>query len=317
MPNESASLQHQQKIVVVMPALNEEGAIGETISELRKVLRPYNYEIVVVDGYSKDRTVERAKEQSAIVVYQMGSGYGDALSTGFLYGIGRLDATVFLVLDPDGTYDGNDAPKLIEPVVNGEADYVAGRRTYDANVMRAANRIGNWTISWTTRHLLKIPLHDSQTGMFCFRAYLVGETDFRTKGWAMNTEMLKLATEMGMIIKEVPVSYHPRIGKTKLGLVSGSLANAAVIVRMMRDMEPLLMFGCAAIFFVILGVLAGASVAIDWYRTGTGTHVGIAILSALSVIVGIQLMAFGLLSDMIKEVRRKSRPRQELFFRTA
>jgi dolichol-phosphate mannosyltransferase len=312
----SVIVPQKPKVVVVMPALNEEGGVS-TIGELKKTLKHCTHEVLVVDGYSKDRTVAESKRQGAVVIYQMGKGYGDALFTGFLYGLEHLHATIFLVMDADGSYDVRDAPELIEPLLRREADYVTGRRKYDSKAMRDTNRLGNWVISFVTRHLLRIPVHDSQTGMFAFRSYLVEGTDFRTRGWAINTEMLKLAAEMEMVITEVPVHYHSRVGDSKLGLVSGTLANLAVIFRMMRDTEPLLMFGSAAILFVAFGALTGSSVVAEWFLTGTETHVGTAILAALSVIVGIQLMAFGLLSDMIKQVRRKTRPRDELFFKIA
>jgi len=306
-----------EKIVVVIPALNEESGIVSTLREVKQALAVYPSETLVVDGRSTDNTVKIAKDQGALVVYQIGVGYGDALLTGFMFGLQHLGATILLTLDADGTYDVQGAPKLIEPILSGDADYVVGRRVIDRKAMGLMNRLGNWAISWMTRRLLRIPLRDSQTGMFAFRSYLVEETDFRTKGWAVNTEMLKQAVEMEMTIKEVSVPYRARVGDSKLRLISGGVANLVVILRMMRDAEPIILFGLVAVGCILLGLVAGASVVIEWILTGTETHVGTAVLSALSVIVGIQLLAFGLLADMIKQLRRKTRPRREIRFRTA
>jgi len=303
------------RIVVVIPALNEETGIAKTLSELKQALRQYEFQPVVVDGHSNDTTVEVAKRHGAIVVYQMRTGYGDALYTGFLYALNYLNPTIFLTLDADGSYDAYDAPKLIDQIIKGEAEYVTGRRSPDKDAMNLANRFGNWAISWITRRLLRIPLRDSQTGLFAFRSYLVAETRLNTKGWAINTELLKQAAEMGLTIREVPVRYHARIGKSKLGPILGGAANLAVVLRMMRDAEPLLLFSLFAITFIVFGFLAGSSVVIEWILTGTETHVGTAVLSALAVTVGVQLLAFGLLADMIRERRR--RPRREFRFTTA
>jgi len=290
----------QAEIVVVIPALNEESGIGKTLEELKTTLHNYDYRIVVVDGHSTDATVEIAKKHGATVIYQRGPGYGAALKTGFLYGLHRVGASLFLAIDADGSYAVQDAPKLIDCLVRGKADYVTGRRIPEGkNAMSYPNKVGNWMISWMTRWLLRIPLHDSQTGMFAFRASLIRGTALRTHGWAINTELLKRAAEMDMTIEEVPVTYRSRLGKTKLGLVVGGLANLAVILRMMRDAEPLLLFGIFAGIFVLAGILTGASVVAEWIMTGTETHVGTAILSSMSVMIGIQLLAFGLLADMV------------------
>jgi len=306
-----------EKIVIVIPALNEEEGIAGTLKGLAGSFRNYDARVLVVDGGSSDRTVKLAKEHGANVIFQFGKGYGDALLTGFLYGLEALAATLFVTVDADGSYVAEDLPGLVEPILKGDADYVVGRRLIEGEAMNRLNRVGNWVISWMTRRLLKIPVRDSQTGAFAFRSYLIGETNFRTKGWAVNTELLKEAAEMGMAIKESDVRYRPRIGDSKLAPLSGGLANISVILRMMRDAEPLLLFGMSAILFTALGLLTGAGVVIEWILKGTITHVGTAIFSALSVIVGIQLLAFGLLADMIKQGRRKSRPRSQLNYKIA
>ena len=121
--------------MVVLPALNEEDGIAKTLEELSQALKEYDFQTLVVDGHSTDRTVEMAKRHGATVVYQMRSGYGDALYTGFLYALKYLNPTIFLILDADGSYDAHDAPKLIDQIVRGEAEYVTGRRLPDKDAM--------------------------------------------------------------------------------------------------------------------------------------------------------------------------------------
>jgi dolichol-phosphate mannosyltransferase len=305
-----------EKIVAVIPSLNEEKGIGQTIRELNVALRRknYNYKIVVVDGGSQDRTVAIAKDEGAIVLQQIDEGYGGALLTGFLYGLHVLHATILFVTDADMTYDCSNAGALIDPILDKRSDYVIGRRLPSKDAMGNVHAFGNWAITWMVARFLRTSVHDSQSGMFAFRSYLIRETDFHTKGWAVNTELLKRAAEMNMSIGEATVNYRKRIGEVKHSTISGGLANIAVILRMMRDAEPLLFFSLLAFVFIVLGAITGARVAIEWILTGTESHVGTAILSALSVIVGIQLLAFGLIADMIKQSRRKNRPANELVF---
>jgi glycosyltransferase involved in cell wall biosynthesis len=300
-----------------MPSFNEEKAIAQTIRELTVALRrkKYNYKVVVVDGGSQDRTVEIAKKERALVLHQFGVGYGDALLTGFLYGLHVLHATILFATDADMTYDCSNAGALIDPILSRRAEYVIGRRLPSKDAMGHVHAFGNWIITWMIARFLRISLHDSQSGMFAFRSYLIRETDFHTKGWAINTELLKRAAEMDMTIEEVTVNYRKRIGEVKHSTISGGFANIAVILRMMRDAEPLLLFSLLAFGFIVLGAITGARVVIEWIVGGTEIYVGAAILSALSVIVGIQLLALGLVADMIKQGRRKNRQANELVFR--
>jgi dolichol-phosphate mannosyltransferase len=308
---------HAGKVVVVIPTLDEEAGIARTLDGLRNSLQGFDYEIVVVDGHSRDRTVELCKSRNATVIYQKGVGYGDALFTGFLYGISALKAKIFLAIDGDASYDPGDAPMLIDHITERKADLVVGRRQSESGSMSLANRYGNRLISWMTRNLLHIPLSDSQSGMFAFRSVLIEETDFRTKGWAANTEILKQAAELGMIIHELPVRYNPRLGKSKLNPLKGALANLGVALRMMRDAEPLLLFVSVASLFFAIGVVAGAAVVLGWTRTGTEIRLGAAIFSAVTIIIGVELVLFGLLADMLKHLRRKTLAPEQISFEVA
>jgi glycosyltransferase involved in cell wall biosynthesis len=306
-----------ERIVVVIPTLNEEAGVGATLDGLQEALRGRNHSIVVVDGRSQDRTVEISKSRNATVIYQKNAGYGDALFTGYLYGILGLGARVFLTVDGDGSYNPFDSARLVEPILSGEADFVLGRRQVEQGAMTLTNRFGNWAISWIARRFLRIRVSDSQSGVFAFRSVLVECVDIRTRGWAVNTEILKQASELGLVIRELPVRYHPRLGQTKLSPLRGGLENIAVALRMMRDAEPLLLFGLLAFVFLLIGTYAGGSVVLEWVQTGTETHVGTAIFSALAVTIGAELVFFALLADMIKQLRRKTLPRTEILFERA
>jgi glycosyltransferase involved in cell wall biosynthesis len=314
---DEAILMHAGKVVVVVPTLDEEAGIAKTLDGLRDSLKGFDYEIVVVDGHSRDRTVELSKSRNATVVYQKGAGYGDALFTGFLYGTSALKAKIFLTIDGDASYESEDAPALIDHIAEGKADLVVGRRQSEPGSMGLINRHGNRLISWMTRNLLHIPVSDSQSGMFAFRSVLIEETDFRTKGWAANTEILKQAAELGMMIHELPVRYNPRLGKSKLNPLKGGLANLGVALRIMRDAEPLLLFLSVASVFFGIGAAAGAAVAVGWTKTGIETGLGTALLSAVTIIIGVELVLFGLVADMLKHLRRKTLAPEQISFEVA
>jgi glycosyltransferase involved in cell wall biosynthesis len=306
----------EQKVVAIVPAFNEEKGIAKTLSDLKQALRLYLHEIVVVDGHSSDKTVEVAKKHGALVLFQMAKGYGDALITGFLYATERLNGNILVTLDADASYDPYDVPKLLDPIMRKEADYVVGWRIIDANAMPLASKFGNQAISWATRHLLKIPLHDSQSGIFAFRSDLVDQNEFETKGWALNTELLKTGMETGMTIKELPVRYHPRLGESKLNIMRGGLDNIKIILKMMKNTEPLRFFGLGGVFFIAIGLLAGTSVFLGWIPSETEASFETVIVLALSICFGVLLFGLGIVSNKIKQTRPK-RPRKQLHFETA
>jgi len=292
----------REKVVVVIPAKNEEEAIAQTIVRLRNALPDCNLSTVVVDGNSVDKTVEQSKATGAIVVAQDGAGYGDALFKGFLFGVEELSADVFLTLDADGTYEPDDTPKLIDPILAREVDFTIGERVPETGALTGIRKYGNYMISWLTRVLLGLEVRDTQSGMMAFRSQLIQELDLNVRGWGINTEMLKRAKDMGMVIKEVPVRYHKRIGRSKLNPLHAAIVDIAVALRMMRDTEPLLFFAGFGTVLLIVGFAIGLQVILDWIRTGLVTNMARVVLSTLVIVVGVQLVSLGLVAEMIRKL---------------
>jgi len=294
------------KIVVIIPTLNEASGIATVINNVKEAFEGFNYEILVVDGRSTDDTVNIAKSCGARVIYQRRKGYGNALLAGCIYGVEKLASDILVTIDADGSYDPHDCPKLIRKILSHESDYVVGRRRRNAKSMSVSHRFGNWLISWLVRRLLHVQISDTQSGLFAFRSELIDNVDIRASGWAVNTEMLKRAAELNMVIDEVEVSYSERIGRTKLNTFNAGLTNILVILQMMRDTEPLLLLGIVGLLFLIAGGAIGSYVIAAWLSVGTLTNTGLALLSALLVVTGVQLISLGLIADMMKKRQRQS-----------
>jgi len=297
------------KVVVVIPTLNEEKAIGEVIDRVKDSLRAYECQVLVVDGHSTDRTVDLASAKGATVIYQESVGYGDALLCGFRYAKRRLSADAIAMLDGDGTYDPKDLPRILQPLLEGKADFVVGNRLdgLERGAMTFTNRVGNRLLSWVTSGILKIDVGDTQCGFRAFRSELVEAMDLKSGGMPFATEMLVEAKQAGAKIVEVPIVYHRRVGETKLHPLRDGLKIFGVFLRLTRDYEPLLFFGGFGLILFIGGLLFGLRVAVEWLTTGRITHLASVILSALLVMSSIQLFSLGLVADMIKGAKRKVR----------
>ena len=139
------------KIGIIIPTLNEEKSIGVVLEDVKKELKDFNYEIIVVDGKSSDATVLIAKQSGAQVIFQKNKGYGEALFAGYFFANEELDCDILVTLDADGTYSANDCVKIIEKILSLDADYVVGRRKINSQNMTASHRFGNKVISWMIR----------------------------------------------------------------------------------------------------------------------------------------------------------------------
>ena len=245
------------RIAIVIPTLNECEAVGKVLSDIKDVMGGYEYRVLVVDGRSVDGTDEIAKGIGAEVIYQRGTGYGDALKTGFFHARKRLDADVIVMMDADYTYDPKDIPKLVAPILADEADFVVGNRFagMQQGAMPLVNQIGNNMLSLVAKLALGLNVYDTQSGMRAFRSKLLDSMNLVAVGMPFAMEMLAQAHSIDARMREVPVSYMPRVGKTKLNPIKDGGRILGITVRLMFDIRPLLFFGGIGTVLGVVGLL--------------------------------------------------------------
>ena len=207
-------------IAVIIPALNEEEAIGLVV---REVPRDLVWEILVVDNGSSDRTAEVARTAGARVIREPTPGYGAACLAGAL---AAEDADILVFLDGDRSDDPAELPAILRPVLRGTADLTIGARAparTQAGAIPPQQRIGNRVVTWALRLLYGASLTD--IGPFrairadTFRALGM---EHKTYGWPV--EMIVKAAKKGYRVVNVPVSCRRRIGRSKVGgTLRGSL----------------------------------------------------------------------------------------------
>ena len=221
-------------IAVIIPVYNEVANIAQVIAEIR-VLPPqptYRLAIIVVDGGSRDGTVEAAQAAGAQVVPQQGRGYGWACYTGLLTA-DQADALIFL----DGDYSDPPAaiPALMEKLLDDRADLVVGSRTLGGmqrGALPAQAVWGNRLVVTLIRLMYGYRLSDLPSFKAIRREQLVAfGMQEMTYGWT--TEMLVKAVRSGCKIVEVPVSYRPRGGgQSKVsGTVKGTVKAAYFLLK--------------------------------------------------------------------------------------
>jgi glycosyltransferase involved in cell wall biosynthesis len=209
----STGMKKKPKVSVLIPTLNEEDSIGQTLDEIPKDFA--DLEIIIIDGLSKDRTVEIAKSKGAKVIMEKRKGYGRAYKTGFKSASGDIIVT----LDGDTTYPAYDIPRLVKMLIDGDLDFITCDRlsTLKKDAMTKKHRLGNWVLVKTMNILFGLKLKDSQTGMWVFKREILKKINVTSDGMPLSEE-IKIETFKNAQIKaiEVPVEYRIRIGDIKL-----------------------------------------------------------------------------------------------------
>lgn len=299
-----------KKLVVVIPALNEEDGIGHVIDAIDTSLNDLNNSILVVDGsksIERDKTSEIALNKGAHAICQPGKGYGDALITGFHYAREHLSADIIVMMDADMTYDPKDIHLLLEPIIDDYADLVIGNRFVgmEKGSMTRLNTMGNKLISFLCKCFLGVGVSDSQCGLRVFRADLLDSMHLTNEGMPLATEMLSEAKFVGARIVERPITYKARIGETKLSPIRDGFRIFNTILALTRDTRPMAFFGGLGFVLGLLGTLLGFDVTLEWLKTGSVSRLPTTILSVLLILSAVQMITIGLVADMIKGVRKR------------
>jgi glycosyltransferase involved in cell wall biosynthesis len=219
---------------VIIAALNEELGIGRTITELLNHLDTDR--VLVVDGYSHDRTVEVAKNCGANILFQDGIGKGDAISKA-LENIGP-DVEYVVLTDADYTYPAEYVPNMIEILdQNPRVGMVCGNRFsehVDSATLHGSFCFGNKLLSIAHTLFNGVNMRDPLTGLRVIRAEILRNTKIRSKGFDIEVELNHQVEREGFGIVEVPIRYRKRLGEKKLRLCDGATILKRILLEISR-----------------------------------------------------------------------------------
>jgi glycosyltransferase involved in cell wall biosynthesis len=212
------------QIYVIIPAFNEEKAIGNVLKDIPKQLVS---EIIVVDNNSNDKTSETAKSAGATVLYEKKQGYGAACLKGIEYLKMRSELPDIVVfMDADYSDYPEDMYQLIQPILDNKAEMVIGSRAL-GNRQKGSMTIPQIFGNWLATNLLKVFYGVKFTDLGPFRAIKWGallqmKMQDQTYGWTV--EMQIKAAKLKIKSIEIPVNYRNRIGVSKVsGTIKGTI----------------------------------------------------------------------------------------------
>ncbi len=216
------------KAMAAIPCFNTETFIADVVSKAKK----YVHQVIVIDDGSQDGTAEAARAAGSLMInHDTNRGYGEAIKSCFE--AVKANATdVLVILDGDGQHSPDEIPKILAPILRGEADLIIGSRflTNEVNMPRY-RKFGINVITFLWNFGSKVKVSDAQSG---FRAYSkrVFETfSLSEKGMGVSIETLEEARRKGAIIKEVPISCKYILSNLNLKAVRHGLSVALSVVR--------------------------------------------------------------------------------------
>jgi len=288
------------RVVITIPAYNEEKTLGKIIKEIKEFMNKtnYNYQVLVLDDGSLDKTVDVAKKNSAIVVSNKRNlGLAETFKREMKECL-KLKADIIVHTDADGQYPAYYIPEMVKKVEQGY-DLVLGSRFGKGNYGGSSlmNKLGNRAFARVFSNLLKTKITDTTTGFRAFTREVAELPLINT--FTYTQEQLIRAGKSKMKIVEVPI----RTNKTRPSKLFKNPFDYAVkawinIFRIYRDFEPLKFFGRIGLLFILAGFLLGLFILYKIITVGSAGGIPRVILSMLLILVGIQIAFFGFLADM-------------------
>lgn len=278
-----------KKISVIIPAYNEEQAIGNVIDELSRL--SIIDEIIVVNDGSSDTTGEKAADRGATVIYhEVNSGYGASLKTGMINA--RNDIVAFF--DADGQHDPEDLEAMIKHI--DKYDMVSGSRRAGTH-SPLWRKPGKMFIGVLANYLAGYKIPDLNCGLRLIKKQaIMPYLKLLPNKFSLSTTSLIFFIKDGLKVKFIPITARKRIGESSLRIHHG-LETVILVLRMITCFEPLKIFLPTSLFIFVVGFIYALSEFIMVGRFG-----------ATSLFLGISSLLvffFGLISDQIANIRKE------------
>lgn len=285
------------RIAILIPCYNEELTIAKVVRNFRAELP--GADIYVFDNNSTDRTVECAIEAGARIAYERRQGKGFVVQSMF----SQVEADIYVMVDGDDTYPASEVHNLIDPILAKKVEMVVGSRLMptSGSDFRPLNKFGNGLFLQAINLIFKVKLSDVLSGYRAFSREFVKSIPIFGGGFETEVELTVKALARGYRIAEVPVRLTPRPegSFSKIRIVQDGFVILNSILSLVRDYKPLTFFGTLGLLFIVLGLIPGAVVIVEFIKTGLVPRLPSAVLAVGLVLSGMMLLVVGLVLHTI------------------
>lgn len=291
------------KLVIQIPCYNEEKSLPVTLADLPKHINGVDeIEVLIINDGSTDKTVQTAKEHGIKHIVEMPHNCG--LAKAFVAGINSslaLGADIIVNTDADNQYCASDIEKLIQPILNNEADIVIGSRPVSqiehfSPLKKLLQKLG----SCVMRMVSSTSVEDAPSGFRAFSRNAALQLNV-FDNYTYTLETIIQARAKGLQLVCVPISVNPDLRESKLvkNMFDYIRRSVFTMLRMFIIYRPFRFFSLLAGLFLFIGMLIGARF-LWYYMSGNGTgHIQSLILSAILIITGVQVGVIGVLSELL------------------
>ena len=292
------------KIIVGIPAFNEEKNIAVLITQLKKIAD----KIIVCNDGSTDLTSEIAEELGATVInHEKNLGYGAAIRSIFLKSK-DLDVDILVTFDADGQHRIDDINKVINPIINGESDLVIGSRFLDESEKEVPRyrKVGIKVITKITNASIKKQLTDSQSGFRAYSKKVLAELNPSELGMGISTEILIKASNKNFRITEVPIKILYSGDTSTHNPVSHGSSVILSTIKYTSIEHPLKFYGIPSMILFIIGI-SFTYLAVEYYAEIGRLNTNLTIIAAGTVLIAVVLLITSiLLYSLVSVVREKN-----------
>jgi glycosyltransferase involved in cell wall biosynthesis len=310
MNSENMNAQENLRLLVAIPCLNEAATIRALVEDIPRVIQGIALvDILVVDDGSTDQTANEAKVGGATVVsHRFNRGVGTAFQSAVAYAVDkRYD--VMVNIDGDRQFNPHDIPKLIEPILAGDADMVTASRFIDPSATPAMPKvklIGNHMMSYLISRLIGRKFSDVSCGFRCYNRETLLRLNLHGAFTYTQETFLEFAAKR-IEIKEIPIEvvYFPdRQSRVAGSIVKYALNTAKIIFRGYRDYYPLRFFWGLSAFFALPSLLLAILFFFHYWQTGVFSgYLFAGFSSAFLLVIAMVFFVLGIVTDMLDRVR--------------
>ena len=290
-------MESKSELSIVIPAYNEAENLKIILPDLIEFVRKHNWQLIITNDGSKDNTKEilesfKQADVLKIIHHKLNKGYGAAIKSG----IEACDTEYLITIDADGQHQKEDVEKLFRRIKELDADMIVGSRkgSKDASKMRS---IGKSIIRFTAKLLLKVPIHDINSGMKIYRTELAKQYLYLTPNNMPFSDVITLIFISNRhLVLEEPISIKNRLkGESTIGIQT-AFETIKEIINIIFLFNPLKIFLPISIFIFIISMLWGIPIIMK----GQGVSVG-AVLGILSSLIFFFL---GLIAEQLTLIRK-------------
>jgi len=305
---ETGAFVRPRSVAVLLPCHNEEATIQGVIAGFRQALP--GAAIYVYDNNSTDRTAQIAAAAGAVVRHERYQGKGNVVRRMFA----DIDADVYVLADGDLTYDASAAGRLVDALVDNNADMVVGVRVSKGDAFRPGHRAGNRFFNVLVARLFGNGFSDILSGYRVMSRRFAKSFPAASSGFEIETELSVYALDLKLATVEIPLAYgeRPENSKSKLRTYRDGLRILGTIVMMYRALKPAPFYGLIALGLAVVSLAIGAPVLVEYLRTGLVPRLPTALVAAAIMQLGFLSLVCGIIIDAVGANRREFKRMQYL-----